>query len=500
MNLTEDGDQFVRRQQLAARNGHDAMSYLFALALVARSSPTPVSWDAEQRQLRLGGRAVPLDRDQMLRINFVGPPGAFPTTKLSQVLEAARRGQALPGIRGAIVIIGSVGEAGQDVHNTPFNNRYADYLHRLGGGLMSGPELHANTVATLQDRAFITTPWWLSSLPWFLVLGAALGHAFFRMGLGAGFLLAVVHHFGWKALAVGAFLLGYWRVEMGGMLVLGAMAYSVAFAWHWRVLRQVLRAVKSAPIAQALEMDPDRLRLGGETREISVFFADIRDFTTFSERHTPDQVVALLNAYFGVVIPRIEAEGGIINQFMGDGIMVLFGAIPVRPDHAAAAVRAALATILAVEDNRPLWASLGFDGLRVGVGIHTGPVLLGAIGSPTRLDFTAIGDTVNAASRVEGENKRVGSSILITSATLEAVPPGQRGRLGIREQAVPATVKGKQAELSLHVVECQRTTATLMNQSVVHDQMPGPDASIRSREDTNHVVADRSFDVVARGD
>jgi CHASE2 domain-containing sensor protein len=158
VNLTEDGDQFVRRQQLAARTGEDTMSYLFALALVARSRQTPVSWDPERKQLRLGGQAIPLDRDQMLRINFVGPPGAFPTTKLSQVLEAARRGQALPGIHGAIVIIGSVGAAGQDVQNTPYSNRYADYLHRLGGGLMSGPELHANTIATLQDRAFITTP------------------------------------------------------------------------------------------------------------------------------------------------------------------------------------------------------------------------------------------------------------------------------------------------------------------------------------------------------
>jgi class 3 adenylate cyclase len=337
-------------------------------------------------------------------------------------------------------------------------------------------------------------------LPWFLVLGAALGYSFFRLGLGAGFLLAVVHHFGWKALALGAFLLGSWRVEMGGMLVLGAMAYSVAFAWRWRVLRQVLRAVKSAPIAQALEMDPDRLRLGGEVREISVFFADIRNFTAFSERHTPDQVVALLNAYFGVVIPRIEAEGGIINQFMGDGIMVLFGAIPARTDHAAAAVRAALSTVLAVEDNRPHWTSLGFDGLRVGIGIHSGPVLLGAIGSPTRLDFTAIGDTVNAASRVEGENKRVGSSILITSATLAAVPPGQRTQLGIQEQAVPATVKGKQAELSLHVVEFRRNAVPLTTQSVVHDGVPEPDASISSRENTNHVVADSSCDTVARSE
>jgi len=499
VNLTEDGDQFVRRQQLAARAGQDSVIYQFAIALVARSRQTPISWDTGRKQLRLGGEAIPLDADQMLRINFVGPPGTFPATTLSQVLTAARLRESMPGVRGAIVIIGSMGTGGQDVHNTPYSNRYADYLHRLGDGLMSGPELPANAIATLQDRAFITTPWWLSSLPWYLALGAALGHAFFRLGLGAGFLLAMVHHFGWKVFALVAFLYGPWRVEMGGMLVLGALVYSVAFCWRWRVLRQILRAVKSAPIAQALESDPGQLRLGGESRIVTVLFADIRGFTEFSERRSPAEVVALLNAYFQAVVPLIEAEGGVIDKFIGDGLMVLFGAIPARDDHAIAAVRAALAIEHCIEDNQSTWAARGFGGLRVGIGIHTGPVLLGAVGTPTRLDFTAIGDTVNAAARVEGENKRIGSSILITSATREAVPPGKRTDFGIREQAVTATVKGKLAELSLHVVEVRRAGGTLADRSLVHDGIREPDASSSSRED-DHVGADRNLDAVARSE
>jgi class 3 adenylate cyclase/CHASE2 domain-containing sensor protein len=460
VNLTEDGDQFVRRQQLAVATVAEKPGFGFALALLAKSRGVPISWDPARAELELDGDAIPLDRDQMLRINFAGPPGTFPTISLSEVLKAARARQSVPQARGAIVIIGSVAQAGQDVQNTPYSNRYADYLHRLGAGLMSGPELHANVIATVHDRAFIATPWWLSSLPWLLALGAALGQAFFRIGLLPGFILAVLHHFGWKALATGAFLIGNWRVEMGGMLVLGALAYSVAFAWRWRVLRQVLRAVKSAPIAQALEMDPGRLRLGGESREITVLFTDLRDFTAFSERHSSAQAVALLNTYYQLVVPLIEAEGGVIDKFIGDGLMVLFGAIPDREDHAAAAVRSAVKIVRAVEDHRHLWTSLGYDGLRVGIGIHTGPVLLGAVGSTTRLDFTAIGDTVNAASRVEGENKRIGSTILITSATRAAVPVAEQRRIGILEHALPASVKGKQAELSLYVVEdpqaCQR--------------------------------------------
>jgi adenylate cyclase len=499
VNLTEDGDQFVRRQQLAVTDENGALNSQFALALAARSREVPISWDTARKQLRIGGDVIPLDRDQMLRVNFVGPPGTFPTTTVSQLLKAARERQAMPSAHGSIVIVGSLGTAGQDVHNTPYSNRYADYLHRLDSGLMSGPELHANTVATIQDRAFITTPWWLTSLPWFLVLGAALGHAFFRLGLGAGFLLAVVHHFGWKALALAAFVYGHWRVEMGGMLVLGALTYSVAFCWRWRVLRQILRAVKSAPIAQALESDPGQLRLGGESRIVTVLFVDIRGFTDFSERHAPDLVVTLLNSYYQVVVPEIEVEGGVIDKFIGDGLMVLFGAIPECADHATAAVRAALAMISGIEKNQSTWAARGFAGLRVGIGIHTGPVLLGAVGTPTRLDFTAIGDTVNVASRVEGENKRIGSSILITSAALQAVPPAQRSQFGIREQAVTATVKGKQAELSLYVVEGRRAGGTRAERLVAHDGTLRTNASTTSGE-ADHVVADGSLDTIARGE
>jgi adenylate cyclase len=452
VNLTEDGDQFVRRQQLAIRTDDTTISYQFGLALLAKSRGKEIAWDDNRQLLTLGGDGIPLDAEQKMRINYVGPPGTIRPIPLAEVLHAARRKEPLPGAAEAIVIIGRAGPGAQDAHNTPYSNRYADYWHRTGGGLMSGPELQANIVATLHDRAFITTPWWLASLPWCLFLGAALGHAFLRLELGTGFALALVHHFGWKAAAVAAFIFGYWRVEMSSMLLLGALTYSVAFAFRWRVLRRVLRAVKSAPIAQALERDPDRLQRGGESRVVTVLFADIRGFTDFSERHSPAQVVELLNAYYQGVVPLIEREGGVIDKFIGDGLMVLFGAISERVDHAAAAVRAARAMVRCVETNQSAWAKLGCDGLRIGVGIHTGPVILGAVGTPTRLDFTAIGDTVNAAARIEGENKRFGSCILITNETCASVPLEERARLGIAEQAVITTVKGKQAPLHVHIV------------------------------------------------
>ncbi len=264
VNFTEDGDRFVRRQQLAVNREHGPAGLAFAAALLARARKAPIVWDSGKRVLSFEQRAIPLDVEQMMRINFVGPSATFPTISLLNVLTAVEKKEAIPDVRGAIVIVGSISASGQDVHNTPYSNRYADHFFRLGGGLMSGPELHANIIATLEDRAFITTPWWLSPLPWFLLTGAALGQAFFRLGLGSGFALATVHHFGWKILAWAAFFIGHWRVEMGGMFVLGGARLRGRIRLALASAQRGSSAVKSAPIAQALEMDPNRLRWGAK--------------------------------------------------------------------------------------------------------------------------------------------------------------------------------------------------------------------------------------------
>ena len=455
VNLSDDGDQFVRRQQLLV--GDDKPYALqFALALYARDKKADVEKDGDHNPV-VAGLRVPLDGT--MRINFVGPTGSFPVIPFRDVLADAKANKARPEMAGAIVIIGVTARTQQDYHSTPYANNYARWTGSAPSGLMSGPEIHAHTLATIHDRAFIHTPVWLSPLPLLLVVGVFLGIAYSLLSLRMGFLVAVGHHFAWKGLALGAFALFHWRIHLVAMLLLGTLAYGAAFVLRWRTLRKMFGLVKSEAVALALEADPHRLDPGGEEREVTVLFADIRSFTDFSEKHQPQEVVAMLNAYFDAVVPLIEAEGGTIDKYMGDGIMALFDAPASCPDHAARAARAAVAMVRRVHELKETWARLdpkeawkAKGGMRIGVGVHTGRVVVGAIGSKGRLDWTAIGDTVNAAARIESENKPQETEVLISEATWLKLTGEETRKLGFEAEPRLVEVKGKTEKLRLYPV------------------------------------------------
>jgi adenylate cyclase len=195
-------------------------------------------------------------------------------------------------------------------------------------------------------------------------------------------------------------------------------------------------------LAQKL-MESDRPpELGGETREVTIWFSDIAGFSTVAEKMEPRELVRELNAHFTMLGAAIEAEGGIIAQYVGDAVVAIFGALVPLPNHAAAAMRAALAA----QDK--LRGETGKAGaFKIRIGLNTGSCVIGNVGTVSRINYTAIGDTVNVAARLEAANKELGTAILASETTVRAAGPDFVCRdLGAIH------VKGRAGEVVVHEV------------------------------------------------
>ena len=187
-----------------------------------------------------------------------------------------------------------------------------------------------------------------------------------------------------------------------------------------------------------------RVPLRGELREVSVLFQDIRGFTSLSEKTPPEVVLQMLNEFFTEMVAAVEGHGGVVKQFTGDGVMAIFGAPGVQPEHAALAVRAGLNMLARLEVFNLRRQAHGAEPLRIGIGIHTGEVVAGCVGPDTRLEYSVVGDVVNLASRVQDLTKQLGVALLVTDDTTARLGPefvfGQRAILPVRGKEQPVGI------------------------------------------------------------
>lgn len=214
-------------------------------------------------------------------------------------------------------------------------------------------------------------------------------------------------------------------------------------------LREAFGRYVAPELAEQVLKEGDHL--GGEVIDATVLFADIRGFTTLSEQLEATEVVALLNRYFAAVCPAIRREGGLVNKYGGDSVLAVFGAPIARQDHAPAAIRGGLGMLAALNDFNVTQRKSGGPELEIGIGIHSGEMVAGTVGSPEHMEYTVIGDVVNVASRIESLTKKVGAKLLISAAV--------RSRVGdefVVSEMAPEAVPGKRAPLALFAVELPR--------------------------------------------
>ncbi|MBX9769312.1 MAG: HAMP domain-containing protein, partial [Bdellovibrionales bacterium] len=209
---------------------------------------------------------------------------------------------------------------------------------------------------------------------------------------------------------------------------------------------KALVKTQGADVAKTL-METDFEKMGGSKKQVAVLFSDLRDFTKFSEGHTPEEVVEMLNEYFEVMVGCIERNKGRVNKFIGDAIMAMWGAPSSTGNDEVGAVRAALEMRIDLKKLNDRRLARGDSPIKIGVGIHCGEAVAGTIGSKSRLEYTIIGDTVNQASRLEASTKAFGSDLLISEETMEKVKDSF-----MIEYAGSAEVKGKAEALKMYRV------------------------------------------------
>jgi class 3 adenylate cyclase len=200
--------------------------------------------------------------------------------------------------------------------------------------------------------------------------------------------------------------------------------------------------------AVADQVRTENFDTAGETRELTILFSDIRGFTALCERSPGREVVELLNDYLTRMVDIVFAFGGTLDKFMGDGILAYFGAPIEHPDHAQRAALCALAMEREVATMRASASTAAMSGLRIGIGVHSGLAIVGAIGSPRRREYTVVGDTVNLASRIEGLTKDLGHEILISESTRKLLPDGID-----TIPLVPVKVRGRRDTVQLFALQ-----------------------------------------------
>jgi adenylate cyclase len=360
-----------------------------------------------------------------------------------QIIEGQKPGIDPALFKDRIVIVGGSGEGLKEAFTTPFPQ-----------GAINGPEVHANVVdGLLSGRSMASAPPWtgalLATALALLVAGIGYRANAWVTGAAASALLLLL---AWFSLA--QFSSGTWIPVTVPTIAL-VLAFVGDLAWKYVVEGREKRQVKklfsryvSKDVYDQLVADPSLAALGGARRTMTVLFSDVRGFTAMSEKGSPEEVVGQLNEYFSRMVQVVFDHRGTVDKFVGDMVMALFGAPLDDEDHAEHAVQTALAMTRALSELNTRWQAEGRPTLDIGIGVNTGDMVAGNIGSDTIMSYTVIGDAVNLGARLESLNKDYGTRIIISDATRVRL----KGRYDIHPLG-DVVVKGKSKPVAIFEVK-----------------------------------------------
>lgn len=454
-NADLDSDGTIRGKQLIARTGNSYMpaisfkAYLLAKnynALIELGENPELPGTKKVHALRIidndsGDEVyqIPVDDYGRMTINYAGPRNMFPHLSLADVLSDDPEAEIIQRvqdpqtghwesqilkvnkrefIKDKIFILGATAVGIFDMRVTPFDENYP------------GAETHANVVDNLLRRGFLKThpdeaQYMMIGL---LVFGLILSYALAKLGAVYGLLLT-------SALLAGTIMLDRYYLFGNGivvsiifpLLMILLLYSSLTFYKYFteergkKELRGTFQKYVSPAIVEEILKDPSNIELGGKKVNATVFFSDVRGFTTISEKLDPRALSDLLNSYLTPMTDLVFKNRGTLDKYMGDAIMAFFGAPIQFPDHAKHACRCALHSLEKLQELQEQYKKRGLPTIDIGIGLNTGDVSVGNMGSETVRSYTVMGDAVNLGSRLEGINKQYGTRIIISEFTYKDV-------------------------------------------------------------------------------
>lgn len=445
VHLEPDPDGIYRRLKLF--NIFDGR-VLPSLGLGAYIAANPeVQINIEPRKLIIGDKIVPIDERGNTILRYRGLTGTHKSYSAASVLNSEiliRMGKE-PSIhekkafKDKYVLFGFSAPGLYDLRSVPVS------------GVYPGVEIHASMLDNLISGDFMRKPslWITVTLVFFLAFACAILTSFFKSP-GGSVALSLIFISIPVTFSLGAYVKGVWlpfAVQETSVISTIILALVVNYATEGRQKRFIKNAFKqylSPAVIDQLIQQPDRLKLGGERRLLSVFFSDLQGFTSISEGLSPEKLTTLLNTYLTAMTDIIHEEGGTVDKYEGDAIIAFWNAPLEVADHGSRLVRASLRCQAKLTEMRPTFKKLVDKDMFMRVGANTGQAVVGNMGSRTRFDYTMLGDAVNLAARLEGANKEFGTYTMISESTRDMLSDEfairELGRVVVVGRKKPVTV------------------------------------------------------------